>query len=167
MMKTGDHDQLLHTGESGVSNHAQVLGHPYQDSGNAVCQSSSYRSDDHKQQEGAYKSGKERRYQKPYDLRHFPLKENIQLGRDDTDEQGYDNTALETDQLYRKPEYMKGGYIYRPLGRSAGVCQTVCQHDTADNNTHDGSSAEPLHRTVSYTQGQESKDSSRGYIDQS
>ena len=60
MVETGDNDQLLDTGESCVSDHTQVLCHPYQDGGNAVCQSSSYRSDDHKQKEGAYQGGKKR-----------------------------------------------------------------------------------------------------------
>ena len=46
---------------------------------------------------------------------------------------------------------MKGGHIYCTLGCSAGVSQTVGQHDTADDNTHDGPAAEPLHRTVGHT----------------
>ena len=166
MVKTGNNNKLLDPGECGVSYHSQVLGHPYQNSSNPICQASSYRSDDHKKQEGAYQSCKKRGYQKPYHLRHLSFKENIQLCRDNTDEQSYYNAALESDQFYRKSENMKGCHFHCTLRRRTGVCQTVGQHDTADHNTHNGPPAKSLHRTVSHTQRQESEDCSGGNIDQ-
>ena len=96
MMQAGDYDQLLYTGKYCVSCSSQVLGHPDKGGCDAGSQAAPYRADDHKQKECADQSGKKRRYQQPDYFRYFLFKKDIQLGCNDADQQGNDDSALET-----------------------------------------------------------------------
>ena len=106
MMQAGDDNQLLQAGEDRITGHAQILRHPYQRAGQSGRQASSDRSYDRKQKNRADQSCQKRRYQKPYHLRHFFLKENVQLCRHHAHEQRHDDAALEADQLHAHTEDM-------------------------------------------------------------
>ncbi len=106
MVKAGNDHQLLETAEDRVSEYAQILRHPYQRAGQSGRQTSSDRSYDRKQKNRADQSCQKRRYQKPYHLRHFFLKENVQLCRHHAHEQRHDDAALEADQLHAHTEGM-------------------------------------------------------------
>ena len=124
-MQAGDYDQLLYTGKYCVSCSSQVLGHPDKGGCDAGSQAAPYRADDHKQKECADQSGKKRRYQQPDYFRYFLFKKDIQLGCNDADQQGNDDSALETHQFYRKPEDMQRSYLCGSLSCGVSVGQAV------------------------------------------
>ena len=124
MVKPRDNNQLLQTGEKGIAEYAQILGHPHQSPGNDRCQPPAQRPDGRKEQKSSHQGCEKGGYQQANDLGNLFLKEEVQLCRYHAHQEGYDNAALKSHQIHAQAKQVQGSHLHGSLGRRIVVCQT-------------------------------------------